>query len=93
MDAQVLEALQNYCVPSLCVALGDAGCKHVFKVIHDLPVPFRAALINAAVKHRFCQSKLPFTGGSAPGRRHTYKVTSCVDTETYTRKAVRLVGD
>ena len=71
MVAQALEALQNRCVPSRLVALGDPGCEHVFKVIHDLPAPLRAALINAALKHRFCQSKLPFIGGSAPGRRHT----------------------
>ena len=63
----MLEALQNGCVPSRLVALGDPGCEHVFKVIHDLPVPSRAALINAAVKCRFRQSKLPFLGGSAPG--------------------------
>ena len=70
MDAQVLEALQNDCVPSRLVALGDPGCEHLFKVIHDLRVPFRAALINAAVKHRFCQSKLPFTGGSTRSAPH-----------------------
>ena len=58
--AQVLEALQNDGVPSRLVALGDPGCEHVLKVIHNLPVPSRAALINAAVKCRFCQSKLPF---------------------------------
>ena len=50
------------------MALGDPGCEHVFKVIDDLPVPLRAVLINAAVKHRFGQSKLPSMGGSAPGR-------------------------
>jgi hypothetical protein len=78
--AQALEALQKGCVPSLLVALGDSGCQHVFKAIHDLPMPFRAALINAAVKCRFCQSKPPFVGGSASGRRATpNKATSCVD--------------
>src|SRR4029077_9725768 len=78
--AQALEALQKGCVPSLLVALGDSGCQHVFKAIHDLPMPFRAALINAAVKCGFCQSKPPFVGGSASGRRATpNKATSCVD--------------
>jgi hypothetical protein len=57
--AQALEALQKGCVPSLLVALGDSGCQHVFKAIHDLPMPFRAALINAAVKCRFSQGKAP----------------------------------
>ena len=76
----MLEALQNGCVPSRLVALGDPGCEHVFKVIHDLPVPSRAALINAAVKCRFRQSKLPFLGGSAPGGAATpYKAASCID--------------
>jgi hypothetical protein len=52
----------------------------MFKVIHDLPVPFRATLPNAAVKCRFCQSELSFLGGSAPGGAATpYKATSCVD--------------
>ena len=54
--------------------------RHVFKAIHDLPMPFRAALINAAVKCGFCQSKPPFVGGSASGRRATpNNATSCVD--------------
>jgi hypothetical protein len=47
-----LEALQNDCVPSSWVALGHAGREHVFKVIQDLPMPFRATLPNAAVKFR-----------------------------------------
>ena len=51
----MLEALQNGGVPSRLVALGDPGCEHVLKVIYNLPVPSRAALINAAVKCRFCQ--------------------------------------
>jgi hypothetical protein len=60
-----LEALQNDCVPSSWVALGHAGCEHVFKVIHDLPVPFLVPLPNAAVKcRRLGQKELPFTGGS-----------------------------
>ena len=76
----MLEALQNGCVPGRLVALGYPGCEHVFKVIHDLPVPSRAALINAAVKRRFSQSKLPFLGGSAPGGATTpYKTASCID--------------
>jgi hypothetical protein len=33
-------------------------------VIHALPVPFRAALPNAAFKCRLGHKKLPFTGGS-----------------------------
>ena len=57
--AQALEALQNDCVPSRLVALGDPGCEHLFKVIHDLRVPFRAALINAAVKYRFLSKQTP----------------------------------
>jgi hypothetical protein len=65
MVAQALEALQNDCVPSRQVALGNAGCEHVFKAIHDLPVPFRATLPNAAVKYRLGQKELPFTGGSS----------------------------
>jgi hypothetical protein len=40
------EALQNDCVPSRWVALGHAGCEHVF-ITNDLPVPFRATLPNA----------------------------------------------
>ena len=76
----MLEALQNGGVPSRLVALGDPGCEHVFKVIYDLPVPSRAALINAAVKCRFCQRTLPFLGGSAPGGAATpYKAASCTD--------------
>jgi len=59
-----LEALQNDCVPSSWVALGHAGCEHVFKVIHDLPVPFRATLPNAAVKYRLGQKELSLAGGS-----------------------------
>jgi hypothetical protein len=49
------------------VALGHAGCEHVFKVIHDLhdlPVPFRATLPNAAVKYRLSQTGLSLAGGS-----------------------------
>jgi hypothetical protein len=61
-------------IPSRPVALGDLDAEHVFKVIHDFAGALRAALINAAVKHRFCQSKLPFMAGAAPGRRHN-KVT------------------
>ena len=48
------------------VALGDPRCEHVLKVIYDLPVPSRAALINAAVKCRFCQRTLPFGAGAHP---------------------------
>ena len=75
----MLEALQNGGVPSRLVALGDPGCEHVLKVIHNLPVPSRAALINAAVKYRFCQTKLPLLGGSAPGGAATPYKASCVD--------------
>jgi hypothetical protein len=57
------EALQNDCVPSRWVALGHAGCEHVF-ITNDLPVPFRATLPNAAVKYRLGQKELLFTGGS-----------------------------
>jgi len=48
---QALEALQNGRVPSRKVALGDTMGKHPFSV-HDLPMPFRATLPNAAVKCR-----------------------------------------
>jgi hypothetical protein len=69
-----LEALQNGCVPSREVALGDAGFEHVFKVIYGLPMPSRATLANAAVKRRLRQEILPFKDGSVlphqrlPGR-------------------------
>jgi hypothetical protein len=63
--AQALETLRNGRVSSRYVALGDPGCEHVFKIIHDnLPVPFRAMLRNAAFKHRLGQKHLPLTGGS-----------------------------
>ena len=63
--AQALETLRNGRVSSRYVALGDPGCEHVFKIIHDnLPVPFRAMLRNAAFKHRLSQKHLPLTGGS-----------------------------
>ena len=67
--AQVLEALQNGGVPSRLVALGDPGCEHVFKVIYDLPVPSRAALINAAVKCRFVNA-IQFSAGAHLARRN-----------------------
>jgi hypothetical protein len=59
MVAQALQALQNGCVPSRRVALGDPGCEHLFKAIHDLPVPFLATLPNAAVKYRLGQKETP----------------------------------
>ena len=61
--AQALEALQNYCVPSRRLALGHAECEHMF-IAHDLPVPFRATLPNAAIKSRFGQKVLSLRGGS-----------------------------
>jgi hypothetical protein len=64
MPAQALKAVQNGRNPSRYVAFGDPGCEHLFKVIHALPVPFRAALPNAAFKCRLGHKKLPFTGGS-----------------------------
>jgi hypothetical protein len=64
MVGQALEALQNGCVPSRQVALGDSGCEHVFKVIYYLPMPLRATLPNAAVKCRLRQELLPFKGGA-----------------------------
>jgi hypothetical protein len=55
MVAQALEALQNGCVSSRQLALGNSGCEHALKVIDDLPVPFHATLPNAAVKYRLRQ--------------------------------------
>jgi hypothetical protein len=54
------------------VALGHAGCEHVFKVIHDVPVPFRATLPNAAVKYRRLGQKETFAlaGGSVDQLPH-----------------------
>src|SRR6185369_7848374 len=43
--------MQNDRVPSRKMALGTTIGEHLF-VIHDLPMPFRAALPNAAVKCR-----------------------------------------
>jgi hypothetical protein len=45
------QTLQNDRVPSRKMALGTTIGEHLF-VIHDLPMPFRAALPNAAVKCR-----------------------------------------
>ena len=42
------QTLQNDRVPSRKMALGTTIGEHLF-VIHDLPMPFRAALPNAAV--------------------------------------------
>jgi hypothetical protein len=55
MVAQVLQALQNGCAASCRVALSDPGGEHLFKAIHDLPVPFRATLPNLALKYRLGQ--------------------------------------
>jgi hypothetical protein len=59
-----LEALKNGCASSRYLVLGNSGCDHAFKVINDLPVPFRATLRNAALKYRLGQKRLPLTGGS-----------------------------
>jgi hypothetical protein len=41
----------------------------IIQIIHDLPMPFRATLPNAAVKYRrLDQKELPFTGGSVGQR-------------------------
>ena len=48
---QALQALQNDRVPSRKVALGATIGEHLIS-IHDLPMPFRATLPNAAVKGR-----------------------------------------
>jgi hypothetical protein len=45
------QTLQNDRVPSRKMALGATIGDHLF-VIHDLPMPFRATLPNAAVKCR-----------------------------------------
>ena len=71
-----MEALQNDCVPSSWVALGHAGCEYVFKVIHDLPVPFRATLPNAAVKYRLGQKELSLAGGSVGQLPHLHPMTN-----------------
>jgi hypothetical protein len=55
MVAQALKAVQNGRDPSHQVAFGDPGCEHLFKVIHALPVPFRATLANVALKCRLGQ--------------------------------------
>jgi hypothetical protein len=61
--AQPLEALQNNCVPSRWLALGHAGCEHVL-IAHDLPVPVRVTLPDAAIKNRLGQKELSLAGGS-----------------------------
>ena len=69
MVPKALEAMQNDCVPSRWIALGHAGCEHVF-ITHDLPVAFRATLPNAAIKYRFGQKELWQAGASVS--RRTY---------------------
>jgi hypothetical protein len=59
MVSEALQALQNGFVPSRRATRGDPGCEHLFKAIHDLPVPFRAALPNPAVKYRLGHKETP----------------------------------
>ncbi len=66
MVAQASEALQNGCVSSRQVALGNAGCEHAFKVINALPMPFGATLPNAAIKNRLSQENPPVRADGEP---------------------------
>jgi hypothetical protein len=67
-----LEALQNNCVPSRWLALGHAGCEHVL-IAHDLPVPVRVTLPDAAIKNRLGQKELSLAGGSVGQLPHLQK--------------------
>jgi hypothetical protein len=76
MVAQALQALQNGCVPSRRVALGDPGGEHLFKAIHDLPMPFRATLPNPALKYRLGQKNSRSQAGALVNCHHLKTLAS-----------------